>query len=671
MPLRYPFGDDEEEPISGLFDPPEEPVDPNNLDFANLPDGNESNAYGDSAQVPSSAFGGASSSRGDSQTLPSSAFAGAKMPQVNSQGTAEKRYQDVLARAPEVMQREKPSLLRKLAAAGTGFAQGYYNAGPAGRHNPVDTSAAVQNILYPGQARKEAVYGAEKETAAEAAKAEQTAKRNAAYEGYEGSRGKYYEGLNQARTEGKEAAAKTQAEAAFQKAGGQVISPEERGGAMSADATLPKMPQIAPLEKPEGWQGPELPAPDTLNAAPQLPQNAGVSHIEANGTIPAAVPQGYNKVPSVAGDEPGSLRARPSFETARGMVAPSAEMRQKDPTLPAMIPKETYNRLAGIAGAAERQDKSIEAKKALSDDVLAMREKLGGMRAKIKPGGGGGGLAPVSEQQDAHVRQVAAKNPALDLDAWTYMLERKLNVRGRGADTSEQAKLIKARAGQIMNDLGLEPSELYARGGELKSNLGAFSKITNQDTMVRAFEGTLLKNAQLAQKLSEDYKRGDLQLYNRVLGAFKTGTGDSEALALSAQLHGLANEWGKIMAGSTGSMGVPISEANAANEFFSKGLSNGQLDALIKNVMIPDAHNRAASNQEEKERLLGSIRGVTRSNKPDAGGPKPNTPNPQAPPPPQANPNPNGYVKGHIYGGLEFLGGDPLIGTSWKKASGK
>jgi len=33
----------------------------------------------------------------------------------------------------------------------------------------------------------------------------------------------------------------------------------------------------------------------------------------------------------------------------------------------------------------------------------------------------------------------------------------------------------------------------------------------------------------------------------------------------------------------------------------------------------------------------------------------------------QANPNPNGYVAGHVYGGMTYLGGDPNNPASWKK----
>lgn len=226
-------------------------------------------------------------------------------------------------------------------------------------------------------------------------------------------------------------------------------------------------------------------------------------------------------------------------------------------------------------------------------------------------GGSAGVSGGLNEQQDKALRTEAAKNPTLDYDAWTYMIERRFNVRGMGKEATAGAERIKARAGQIMSDLKLDPGELFGRGAQLKGNLGAYAKVSSFAAQIEAFEGTLLRNAKIAEKLSADYARGDLRLYNRVLSAFKTGKGDQEALNLAAQLHGLSREWGKIMAGSTSSVGVPISEANAADEFFAKGISNGQLKSLIDNVIIPDAHSRTAANEEQKAKLIDGIRGLT------------------------------------------------------------
>jgi hypothetical protein len=233
-------------------------------------------------------------------------------------------------------------------------------------------------------------------------------------------------------------------------------------------------------------------------------------------------------------------------------------------------------------------------------------------QGKSRGGDGTSAYNEMTPRQDESLRREAANDPSLDYDAWTYMIERKFNVRGIGKGATEGAEKIKRRAGQIMKALNISPSDLFERGGELKANMGSLSKLSQYNAMIEAFEDTLQRNVQVAKKLSDQFQRGDVRLYNRVLSAWKTGTGDPEALNLAAQLHGLAREWGKIMAGSVSALGVPISEANSVDEFFGKGLTNGQLDSLIDNVILPDARNRAAANQEQMDKLLHNIGGVTR-----------------------------------------------------------
>lgn len=66
-----------------------------------------------------------------------------------------------------------------------------------------------------------------------------------------------------------------------------------------------------------------------------------------------------------------------------------------------------------------------------------------------------------------------------------------------------------------------------------------------------------------------------------------------------------------------------------------------------------------AQHQLDKfEQVVGRLEG---------GVPKMNGTGGARTPPPVVNPNPNGYVAGHVYGGLTYLGGDPNNQASWKK----
>ncbi len=260
----------------------------------------------------------------------------------------------------------------------------------------------------------------------------------------------------------------------------------------------------------------------------------------------------------------------------------------------------------------------------------------------------------LTPEEGVKLRKEAAESKDLDLDAWRYGLEGKLVTRGRGKEAEAESRKIKQRFGQIMDDLGLDSGEVMSRGAELKGGIQAYSKLSTQAAMMGSFEGTLLRNAELAKTLSSAFQRSDLPFLNKVISAFKTGTGDAEAKNLAAQLHGLSREWAKIMAGSVSAMGVPISEAKQTDEIIAKGISEGQLSSLIDNVIVPDAKNRRAAFEEEKKNLRDTIKATT-----GAAATPSATPNPPAK-------NKWGYVPGGVYGNKIYIDGDPSLGASWK-----
>ena len=243
-------------------------------------------------------------------------------------------------------------------------------------------------------------------------------------------------------------------------------------------------------------------------------------------------------------------------------------------------------------------------------------------------------------------------NMTIDVGAWDYITTGHLpftGFSGGGKGKANAREKMLARAGELLADLGLSPADLPAVRGSVKADMGALSKVTSMGAMIGQFETTLEKNMKVAEKLSSDFKRGDVRLYNRVLSAFKTGKGDPEALNLAAQLHGVAREWGKIMQGSVSASGVQVSEANAADAFFGQGMSNGQLHSFFLNVIVPDMKNRSEAIQDQKDKLVGNLRKVVQDVK--GGGQQ----------------APAGPPIGTVVNGYEFKGGDPNQQSSWKK----
>lgn len=225
-------------------------------------------------------------------------------------------------------------------------------------------------------------------------------------------------------------------------------------------------------------------------------------------------------------------------------------------------------------------------------------------KAIAKAGGVSSSSAPSTKA--AAVRTLAANDPAMDLAAWDYLGGRMVSL-GIGKEAGIKKWQIVQRADELFRRAGFQPSDIVTYRPIIKANSAALAKITTQGAQIEQFEGTLKRNIEIARKLSAAFDRGDIRLYNRVLEAYKTGTGDSEALNLATQLHGVAREWGKIMAGSTSASGVPVSEANAADLFF-KYLSDHQINDLFDKVVIPDAGNRSAAIEEEQKALIDKIK---------------------------------------------------------------
>lgn len=205
-------------------------------------------------------------------------------------------------------------------------------------------------------------------------------------------------------------------------------------------------------------------------------------------------------------------------------------------------------------------------------------------------------------------------NPTIEGMAWSWLTEGKIPFTGMGnggnggkGQVNKRESAI-GRAYELAKDLGIEPWEITAHREQLKKNATALGKITSTGAMIGQFERTLAGNLEIARKLDSEFKRGNIPLLNKVVSAFKTGRGDPEALNLAGQLHGISREWGKIMQGSTGAAGVPVSEANAS-EFITNAATSGQLNSFFDNVIIPDAKSRKNAIEAEKQDLIDQIKG--------------------------------------------------------------
>jgi hypothetical protein len=278
--------------------------------------------------------------------------------------------------------------------------------------------------------------------------------------------------------------------------------------------------------------------------------------------------------------------------------------------------KSPLGKLGDAYRIARNPQASAEDKAAANVVIEKDRAELQKINAQVAKTRGA-----LQSASDSALSSQAAEDPGLDLQAWDYLVEGRFDVRGLGAKASQDAENIVKRSRQIMKDFGLTSGDIFALRAEKKGLTSSFARSSSQFASIDQFEKTMLANAQLAKELSAAYRRGDVQFINRLKQAFDSGTGDPDALNFAAQLHGLASEWAKIMAGSTSAAGVPVSAAKDVEGLISSGISSGQLESLIDNVMIPDARNRRNAFKSTQGDLLNQLRGLTaKPSTPPAGG---------------------------------------------------
>jgi hypothetical protein len=222
------------------------------------------------------------------------------------------------------------------------------------------------------------------------------------------------------------------------------------------------------------------------------------------------------------------------------------------------------------------------------------------------------------------LNKVANENPLFDIQAWDFLTKGTFDVRGIGKDAGQAAEQITARAQQIMKDNGLTAGDVIALRAGVKADTGALARVTTQGATVNQLEDQLTQNMTIAKKLDAAFKRSDTPFMNRIQAAFNTGTGDSEALNLAAQLHAVSREWAKLMQGQTSAAGVSIKEAAETDKLMSNAMASGQLQSLFSNVISKDANTRSQAVANERKRLVDSIRGAL-----SPPGANDQTPNPQ------------------------------------------
>lgn len=174
------------------------------------------------------------------------------------------------------------------------------------------------------------------------------------------------------------------------------------------------------------------------------------------------------------------------------------------------------------------------------------------------------------------------------------------------AGAIERAEFYNEVAKQ-MKDSGRSGSELPTALAGLKADQASLNQITKVADSSQAFEKTARKNFQQALKLAPQAVPNLGPFFNRWVEQGETMFGNKDVPPYVVALLTGANEYAKIISGSTGSQGSTVDARKEAREMFSQYLDTGQIKAVV-DVAFKDMDNKVESYAEQRKDIQDRIR---------------------------------------------------------------
>lgn len=190
---------------------------------------------------------------------------------------------------------------------------------------------------------------------------------------------------------------------------------------------------------------------------------------------------------------------------------------------------------------------------------------------------------------------------------------------GNGTVGARNRRMVYDEAARIGMADGGTGSDQASREAAYKADSGSLGKLTAQRGAIKTFEDTTLKNADLALSLAaKGAGQTGSPIMNRWIQAGrKTILGDPDVAAFDAAIGTVADEYAKVMSGSTGGQGSTDSSRSEAYRRLNGTQSPAQLRAVIA-TMRTEMENRLKSLDDEISATRGRLGGKSGASAPAA-----------------------------------------------------
>ena len=274
----------------------------------------------------------------------------------------------------------------------------------------------------------------------------------------------------------------------------------------------------------------------------------------------------------------------------------------------------TDNEIAFQAFATKHGKEPV--KLTAAERISAIKAFKEGVKTSGEGSGSGTGSAIAAKSAKSYVpggpsiANPGGKDMAVEGFAWAYITTGHMPFIGMGGGKKgekNKREVAIARAGEILQELGIGWDELPAVQDNLKANSSSLKQIVGMGNMMSQFEDTLSGNMEVATQLSQKFARTDSPFLNRIVGGIDRQTGDQSADNFNLQMRTLAQEYAKIMGGSVSATGVRVSDSEEATKLINGFIANKNLQGLF-DVLRKDIGNRRAAVEATKSSVLGQLK---------------------------------------------------------------
>lgn len=198
---------------------------------------------------------------------------------------------------------------------------------------------------------------------------------------------------------------------------------------------------------------------------------------------------------------------------------------------------------------------------------------------------------------------------ALTNATFDYLFNKTLPPVGRGGQGQAQRTAIMNNAADVAKALNMSPSDFATRAGQQKALQGSLNAYQKRADAMEGQEQSFLRNLSYAQSISDQIERSGSPALNKWILGGRENLGDPEVVKLQNALTPVASDYARIMSGSTGAGGTPVSTQQEALEMLRKELSQKQFNAAA-DVLRNDISNQRLGVADQMKVIQDRMRGL-------------------------------------------------------------